>query len=45
MSTPCTCLVPYSTTLFFIALNHLCLIEISRQIADVVVSKNNEEGA
>ena len=45
MSAPCTCHVPYSTTLFFIVFNHLCLIEVSRQIADFVVSDSIEEGA
>ena len=39
MSAPCTCHVPYSNTLFFIDLNHLCLI------ADFVVSDSIEEGA
>jgi hypothetical protein len=45
MFAPCTCHVPYSTTIFFIAFNHPCLIAVSRQIADFVVSNSIEEGA
>lgn len=38
----CTCHVPNHTTLLCVGLNRLGLIEVSRQIADFVVSDRNK---
>ena len=42
MSASRTCHVPNSSSLFCIGLNRLGLIEVSRQIADFVVSDRNK---
>ena len=38
MPAPCTCLVPNTTTLFYIGLNRLGLIEARQQTAGIIVS-------